>query len=410
MKRNGLLKLLVFVTFAACTPSVKVVEPVEMQNFRQNQLSAIDSLMWRQPDSAFVLLQEFAAGTKADSLDAFGGHYFQLLLSELLYKNDYVQTNRTELLQAVAYFDSLTHTINDKHHTLHRHCGLDPQSPHRNDNLVFLDARAHYINGVGYYERDSVVDACGEYLKALEIMESHFEEKELIGYKAKFMALTYGRLGEMFNEQLLADPAIACYKQALFYCKREPTSIYGIPVLLYNLGIQYDIANQKDSAGFYYDEALANMPDYGNIHYRDIMVNKAIFAYYNLGLCPDSIISELKHLVLRSTDENEKTTRLLTLGSILFEDKQYDSARLYLETVFEQQEDIPSKIMAAENLNSIYQIEGDSIKARLYSSYLANFTMAEIEKKADVSSIREMFQNYLAQKQEKEAERNEKKL
>jgi tetratricopeptide (TPR) repeat protein len=123
-------------------------------------------------------------------------------------------------------------------------------------NLTFLTARAHYINGVGYYEQDSIVQACAEYLKTLELMESHFEDKALIDHKARFMALTYGRLGEMFNEQLLAEPAIVCYKQALYYCKREPTSIYGIPVLLYNLGIQFDVANQKDSAAYYYDEAL----------------------------------------------------------------------------------------------------------------------------------------------------------
>jgi hypothetical protein len=51
------------------------------------------------------------------------------------------------LLNAVAYFDS----IDDG----------------------FLSARAHYINGVGYVEKDSVVEACTEYLKTLKIMETH---------------------------------------------------------------------------------------------------------------------------------------------------------------------------------------------------------------------------------------------
>ena len=350
-------------------------------------LAEIDSLMWQRPDSALAVLLDFAASPKADSLDEFDGHYTQLLASELLYKNDYQQSNRAELQQAVLYFDSL----------MMDGVGI------RGVSLPFLTARAHYINGVGFYERDSVVEACGEYLKALETMEEHFQDKDLVGRKAQFMTYTYNRLGDMFEEQLLPDPAIVCYKHALLYCRRETTSKYGIPILLYSIGIQYDIANQKDSAGFYYDEALANMPDYDNIHYRDIMTNKAILAYSNLSLCPDSVIKDLKHIISLSTGENERTTRLLTLGSILFEDKQYDSARLYMETVFEQQEDISSKILAAENLSSIYQMEGDSIKALQYSLYLANFTMAEIEKKADVSSIREMFQNYLIQKQEQKA-------
>ena len=139
------------------------------------------------------------------------------------------------------------------------------------------------------------------------------------------------------------------------------------------------------------------------------MANKAIFAFYNLDYSSDSIIKSLKHLVALSADEEEKTTRLLTLGNILFDDKQYDSSRVYLETVYEQQEDLESKMIAAENLRDIYQIKGDSIKAQKYASFLAGFTMSEIEKKKDVSKINEMFKNYLTQKQEKHAEEEREK-
>ena len=397
MKARSLVIGFLLLAIASCTSKVKVVEPVETPS---SELCAIDSLMWRQPDSALAQLQRFVASPAADSLDAFNGHYCQLLISELLYKNDWGQSNREELLQAVAYFDSLVRLTPPLQRGLG---GLKNTPTNQNDNLVFLAARAHYINGVGYYEHDSVVEACKEYLKALEVMEEHFEEKERVGNMAKFMALTHGRLGEMFEEQLLAEPAIACYKQALFYCRREPTSKYGIPVLLYHLGIQYDIVDQKDSAAFYYDEALVNMPDFDNLHYRDLMSNKAIFAFYNLDYSSDSVINILKHLVTLSADEEERTTRLLTLGHILFEDKQYDSSRVYLETVFEQQEDITSKMIAAERLSSIYQMEGDSIKAQKYASFLVGLTMSEIEKKTEASKENEMFKDYLAQKQKKQA-------
>ena len=360
-------------------------------------LAEIDSMMWRQPDSAFALLLQFVGSPEADGLDTYNGHYCQLLISELLYKNDYEQTNRQDLQKAVAYFDSIMQVPEP----------VEGPSFKRN---VFLTARAHYINGVGYYERDSVVEACAEYLKALETMEEHHEEQELVGKKAQFMTYIYNRLGDMFKEQLLAEPAIACYKQALFYCRREPTSKYGIPVLLYNLGIQYDIVDQTDSAALYYDEALANMPDFDNLHYRDLMANKTIFAFYNLDYSSDSVIKILKQLVTLSADEEERTTRLLTLGQILFEDKQFDSSRVYLETLFEQEEeDITSQLMAAECLSSIYQMEGDSVKAHKYASFLAGFTMSEIEKKKEVSRINEMFKNHLAQKQEKQAEVNREK-
>ena len=71
------------------------------------ELATIDSLMWQQPDCALAVMQDFAGSPAADSLDTFEKHYCQVLIAELLFKNDYAQTNRTELLQAVAYFDSL---------------------------------------------------------------------------------------------------------------------------------------------------------------------------------------------------------------------------------------------------------------------------------------------------------------
>ena len=395
-----LLALLLFV----CCGGEKMQRTEGQGSSAHTALAEIDSLMWRQPDSAFALLLQFVGSPEADGLDTYNGHYCQLLISELLYKNDYEQTNRQDLQKAVAYFDSIMQVPEP----------AVPEAPRRVEGPsfkrnVFLTARAHYINGVGYYERDSLVEACAEYLKALETMEEHHEEQELVGKKAQFMTYIYNRLGDMFKEQLLAEPAIACYKQALFYCRREPTSKYGIPVLLYNLGIQYDIVDQTDSAALYYDEALANMPDFDNLHYRDLMANKTIFAFYNLDYSSDSVIKILKQLVTLSADEEERTTRLLTLGQILFEDKQFDSSRVYLETLFEQEEDITSQLMAAECLSSIYQMEGDSVKAHKYASFLAGFTMSEIEKKKEVSRINEMFKNHLAQKQEKQAEVNREK-
>ena len=57
-------------------------------------LEGIDSLMWEQADSALKVMMEFAASPEADSLNEFEGHYCQVLIAELLFKNDYGQSNR----------------------------------------------------------------------------------------------------------------------------------------------------------------------------------------------------------------------------------------------------------------------------------------------------------------------------
>ena len=162
----------------------KEAPPIEGQGDNAHPaLVEIDSLMWQHPDSALVCLLPYFDTCCRDvsrnvSTD-YNRHYAHLLLAELLYKNDYAQTNRMELQQAVGYFDSLCFGRDAAHHV-----STDPTT-------VFLDARAHYINGVGYYEKDSIVEACKEYLKALEVMENRFEEKELVGKKAQFLAYTF---------------------------------------------------------------------------------------------------------------------------------------------------------------------------------------------------------------------------
>ena len=85
-----------------CTPPDPLLEGEGLPHEVCLELAEIDSLMWRQPDSAFAMLQEFASSAAADSLDEFNGHYCQMLITELLYKNDYKQSNREELLEAVS--------------------------------------------------------------------------------------------------------------------------------------------------------------------------------------------------------------------------------------------------------------------------------------------------------------------
>ena len=203
----------------------------QAQGPQTQELSQIDTLMWHQPDSALAVMLEFAGSEAADSLDVFEGHYCQVLVAELLYKNFYKQSNRKELLKAVAYFDSLNFTPNDTPTPKSLIAGADPLSPTRNDNIVFLAARAHYMNGVGFYERDSVVAACGEYLKALEVVETHFPNLETqdvaslqVEHLPRFMGLTYGRLAELFSGQFMQEPAIVCCKRALEFQEIEPGS------------------------------------------------------------------------------------------------------------------------------------------------------------------------------------------
>ena len=365
---------------------VEVPEPVVAEPCRSVEgpiltLSQIDSLMWHHPDSALAVMMEFAASPKADSLDVYNGHYCQVLIAELLFKNDYGQSNREEVLKAVVYFDS----IDDG----------------------FLAARAHYINGAGYYEQGDLVNACAEYLNTLRIMESHFAKNELVGKKARFMALTYNRLLDLFEAQLMPEPAIYCARQSLVYTQIAPTSLNAKANILYQIGLQHDILREKDSAVFYYEAALNALHDRNTIVYRDLMASRALFDYCDL---QDTIkaLDSLKSMVAQAESESERITRYSTIGYVYNDAGQLDSAKVYKEHVFEFAEKAIDKKLAAKTLHDIAISEGDTLKANQYAQFLIEDVAAAAENQAQVSKLNDLFQQHLQWKQGRtEAERQQ---
>ena len=365
--------------------------------------------MWRRADSALAVMLEFAGSEAADSLDVFEGHYCQVLVAELLYKNDYGQSNREEVLKAVHYFDSIV--------------GMDVAdargkadargaSVQRRD--AFLAARAHYMNGVGFYERDSVVAACGEYLKALEMVETHFPGIETRhgtslqpNHLPRFMALTYNRLGDLFSGQFMQEPAIVCYKKSFVFSKIEPTSANGIANLMSHLGKQYDMLKQFDSAEYYYNEGLRQLVDTNNLTFRNLVSAKALLNY-NKGNGVEPAVSDLKRMAAKAPDEDERLTRFVVVGDIYYDASQFDSALVYLTRVFENKDDVVLKRDAARCLRDIYQSRGDTLKATQYAMFQAKNAVSEGESNAQVSQLNEMFQQHLQWEQERaEAERQQ---
>jgi len=377
---------------------------LEGEGLAHKALEGIDSLMWKEADSALKVMMEFAASPEADSLNEFEGHYCQVLVAELLFKNDYGQSNRKDLVKALGYFDSIVGMDG---------CSADARGASLQRD-AFLAARAHYMNGVGYYERDSVVAACGEYLKALEIMETHFPGIETRhgtslqpNHLPRFMALTYGRLGDLFSGQFMQEPAIACYKNSLVFSKIEPTSANGIANLMSHLGKQYDMLKQFDSAEYYYNEGLRQLVDTNNLTFRNLVSAKALLNY-NKGNGVEPAVSDLKRMAANASDEDERLTRFVVVGDIYYDASLFDSAMVYLTKVFENKDDVVLKRDAARCLRDIYQTKGDSLKATYFALYQAENPALEAESNRQVSQLNELFQQHLQWEQERaEAERQQ---
>ena len=346
------MMLMGLLAVAACT-SIKAPEPVE-GSFPE--LCAIDSLMWRQPDSALAVLLEYDGNT-----DGFNGHYAQLLASELLYKNDYEQTNRPELQRAVGYFDSLL-VVADGTDTRHA----------STKTTAFLDARAHYINGVGYYERDSVVEACKEYLKTLDLMERWFEEKEITGHKAKFMALTYTHLTALFSDQYLHEQAIYFGLLSLPYYQKHDATHWHLAWIMDEIGLHYEIMERFDSSAYYYRKAIDILNDTSCLLYRDIVSHQTMLEY-KTGNPFKKTLAQLKKMLFLSQNDDEFLARCATIGEIFYHERQFDSALVYLNQVFRESQNEELKKQDAELLVEILKKQGRDLEIHEYAEFLVPF-------------------------------------
>lgn len=365
-------------------------------------LTDIDTLMWQRPDSAFVFLRRFAASPEADSLDEFNTQYIQLLIAELLYKNDYGQSNRQALLRAVDYFDAQASNTDNTTIPNRLIAEADPLSPTRNSDVHFLTARAHYVNGVGYYEHDNVVDACEQYLKALEVMESHYKEKELVGKKAKFMAYTYNRLGDLFSGQFMMEFAIECFAKSYEFSLIDPISPYSLSNSLYYIGLQYDKLNKKDSAYYYYRCAFEFMPATDNLFYRDLESSCALLSY-QLEHYAEPSLRQLNKILQLADDEEERLTRYLTIGAICFEDNRYDSALFYLEPVYRNTRDVVMRIQAADFLRIICDSLGMKEQSDEFIRFLVTNKKTSGQSKAEISQLSTQYKDYKDKKQERQS-------
>ena len=323
---------------AACHHSVETRHGTSLPP----KLSAIDTLMQSNPDSALSLLWSGRDGVH--TVSTADNHYYQLLLSEALYKNDSAQLNRPELLAAMAYFDSA--------------------------DCPFLSARCHYMNGVGYYEMDSVVPSCEEYLKALEIMGEHFGEKELVGYKAKFMALTYTHLCGIFSDQYLHEQAVYFGECSLPYYYRFAPEPWHVAWILHMIGSHYDMMEQMDSARYYYQKAEAILKDTLSLMYRDIESHLAYMEFEVSGNTSLSI-HRLQKLIVQAESEKEYLSRCLMIGELYYQEKAVDSAKYYLNRIFDSTNIMSIKILSAQHLQEICLLLGDTIASDKYTIFLS---------------------------------------
>jgi tetratricopeptide (TPR) repeat protein len=230
-------------------------------------------------------------------------------------------------------------------------------------------------------------------MKALEIMEEHFSEKEMIGYKAKFMALTYTRLTNIFSDQYLHEQTIYFGKHALPYYNSYNAESWHIAWMMDEIGVHYDMMEQYDSAEFYYNKAIEALPDTNNLTYRDIATARTFLSYNKEKKTP-SALKQMNHLLAQAESEEEYLARCLIIGDIFYHEKIYDSAWIYLDSVFKNSSNIACKKQSAVWLAEICEILGKDSEISVYSNPLVMFATADENNGMTKSKLTELHRNF----------------
>lgn len=355
------------------------VHPVLNDTPHRAALDAVDTLLQQQPDSALTALLTFNDAIGDTVLNPWECSRFHLMLSELLYKNDYSQDNRTELLAAMAYYDSLADC-------------------HPNDaTLVYLQARAHYMDGVGWYELDSIVPACQAYLRALQVMESHFKDDELDRNMIRFMGLINTRLASLFFYNDAVKQSIETSRKSLLYFENlgHQKSIVNALMLV---GRCYGLDNSNDSAFVYFKKAQSVAEKNG---FQKSQFNAMVELgplYYEKGL-KDSAFIILHEALSNCMIKDDSLATCMGLGQLFYKEHNYDSAIFYLEQSVKR-ETFDTETASADLLHDSYMALGDKDKAshygEMYKKNMIHYS-AKSTKKIEVITL---YGKYMQQQQE----------
>lgn len=359
---------------ASCTHS-----PIDTPLTLAPDLLHIDSLMQSSPDSALQTLlschSEYEVrGTPSD----INAHYQALLTSEALYKTYNPQSDIAALQSATHYFDSMAS------------CHTD------NDDVILLSARSHYMNGAIFYENDSVVEACKEYLHTLEIMQNHFDIGNITSDKAKLMGLAYTRLGDLFYNNGMAQASVESFKNALD-CFNMVQG-YSLANTYKSIASAYSLGSNNDSALIYYRKAINLSNRQNKISVYSNSLSEAAPVYYELGYIDSAFIMIRKALSL-SVRDDLRLAQYFTFGSLLAKECKYDSAIIYLEKSIKRNY-FPTQVVSAEILMKCYQALGDSVMMMHYEvKYGANLDKYRevVSYKTQLMNIYESYKQSISQ-------------
>lgn len=255
----------------------------------RSMLVAADSMMWSNPDSALLVLEQIP-----DSRELRGEEraLYALLLTQARYKSCVLLEDDSLIRIAVDYY----------------------QRGGEQERL----AQAYFYWGCVYVENEELPKAISLYLKSLELMS---EKNNPI-----FMAMVYSHLGNCYNEQDLHSTAREMYRRGYNLCavKDSARSSYA----LRDIGNTFLLEYQLDSALCYYQQALKIASSLQDNECLSLIYKNIAGLYNELGRHMEAE-SALSKALSYLTVEEDYTSACSIKGDILNSLNRNDSAVYY---------------------------------------------------------------------------------
>lgn len=317
-------------------------------------LLTADSLMWSDPDSALLLLEQLSDVKQLKKADRA---LYALLQTQAQYKN-YVSLRNDSLIQiAVDYYED-------------------------NKDGERL-AKSYFYQGCVYAEKKELPKAIELYFMSLDKMPK--------GSDSIFIAMVYSHLGDCYSEQNLHSTARTMYKNGYSLCIGNDSvrACY----TLKDIGDTFISENQLDSTLFYYQQALNNAVLLQNSNLL-FLIYQNISTIYNdqkkyaeAGIC---LSKALAHLSDKNGDNYINACS--TKGDILNNLEQNDSAVFYW-TIGTFSSNIYVKTSSYDCLYQEYRKREDWKNATLYAdSFMIYYDSIQIMN--DRAELDRLMDNY----------------
>ena len=371
--RKAVFFLLLLLLASACKKSIEYETLASHWPVFEQVYAIKDST----PDSALMLMQRIADTMDVDALgkqSTFLLSEYQVLRTEVLYKNYALRREDTIAFEAFRFYDSVMPGT----------AGYDFP-----EDLCFQKARSYYYKAV-VEERITKqhIQAFSDYLNALWLMDGLMGTRRAIPSISKtnseyahFTGLIYDRLAWFLYTYDAWDTSLECLEKSSDCYELEGFDL-GVASNYELMGDVMLAQGDREGSMEYYKSSDSI---HALLHTDDIyqhfssLIHQAI-DLYNTGE-KEMTLELLQHALTMSDKASLKRQVHFSLGYFYYESHQYDSALFHYEQCYPllPRQNVKSYCRIIKSANML----GDSLKAAHYGELLSDFYMGQVAKSGD---------------------------